>query len=66
MFTAAFNGPHRHFTMISINFTPDSRMWQWLSSIAIVRKGGVLDVPDGKETNELTVKKTLNSTHQSM
>jgi hypothetical protein len=51
MFVAASNGMLKHFTMISTNFTRNSRMWGRLSSTAASRMAEVLDVLDGKQDN---------------
>lgn len=66
MFAAVFNTLHRHFMMISTNFTRNSKVSRKLSSIAIARKAEVLDVPDGKEIEELDAVKTLYDTHPYM
>jgi hypothetical protein len=63
MFAAVFNTPHRHSMMISTNFTRNSKVSRRLSSIAIARKAEVLDVPDGKQIEELNAVKAWYNTH---
>jgi hypothetical protein len=63
MFVAVFNALHKHFMMTSTNFTRNSRVSRRLSSIVIARKAEVLDVPDGKELEELDAVEALCNAH---